>query len=283
MKIVHTIAELRSELDAHRAAGRSIGLVPTMGALHAGHEQLMVEAVAATDVVVATIFVNPLQFAPDEDLATYPRMVDDDAVVAERAGVSILFVPSDREMYPDENWTTVSLRVVTEPWEGGSRPTHFAGVATVVTKLFNIVGPCTGFFGQKDFQQLAMLKRMVSDLNMMVTVVGVPTVREDDGLAMSSRNLRLTPEHRAQAPVVQRALQAGAAAIGAGERDPAAVAAIIEAAIETAPDAEAPDYVAVVDAASLRTPDELSGEVRLLTAVKFGDVRLIDNIGVLIP
>lgn len=283
MKIVHTIAELRSELDAHRAAGRSIGLVPTMGALHAGHEQLMVEAVAATDVVVATIFVNPLQFAPDEDLATYPRMVDDDAVVAERAGVSILFVPSDREMYPDENWTTVSLRVVTEPWEGESRPTHFAGVATVVTKLFNIVGPCTGFFGQKDFQQLAMLKRMVSDLNMMVTVVGVPTVREDDGLAMSSRNLRLTPEHRAQAPVVQRALQAGAAAIGAGERDPAAVAAIIEAVIETAPDAEAPDYVAVVDAASLRTPDELSGEVRLLTAVKFGDVRLIDNIGVLIP
>ena len=280
MKLVHTIEELRNELTAHRAAGKSIGLVPTMGALHAGHEQLMVEAVRATDVVVATIFVNPLQFAPDEDLATYPRMVDDDAVVAERAGVSVLFVPSDQEMYPEENWTTVSLRVVTEPWEGESRPTHFAGVATVVAKLFNIVGPCTGFFGEKDFQQLAMLKRMVSDLNMEVSVVGVPTVREEDGLAMSSRNLRLTAQHRAQAPVVQRALQAGVAAIESGERSPDVVEAAIRAVLATASEADEPDYVAVVDAASLRTPDTLAGETRLLTAVHFGDVRLIDNVGV---
>lgn len=282
MKIVHTIEELRSELDAQRGAGRSIGLVPTMGALHAGHEQLMVEAAAATDVVVATIFVNPLQFAPDEDLATYPRMVDDDAVVAERAGVQFLFVPSDYEMYPQENWTTVSLRVVTEPWEGESRPTHFAGVATVVTKLFNIVGPCTGFFGEKDFQQLAMLKRMVSDLNMAVSVVGVPTVREADGLAMSSRNLRLTEAHRSQAPVVQQALQAGVAAIEAGERAPKAVESVIRGVIATASEASEPDYVAVVDAASLRTPETLSGETRLLTAVRFGDVRLIDNVGVFV-
>lgn len=282
MNIVHTIDELRSLLDAERAAGKTIGLVPTMGALHGGHEQLMATASTATDFSVATIYVNPLQFAPDEDLDSYPRMVDDDAVVAERAGIDVLFVPSDREMYPQENWTTVSVRVITGPWEGSSRPTHFEGVATVVTKLFGIVGPCTGFFGEKDFQQLAMLTRMASDLNMAVGVVGVPTVREHDGLAMSSRNLRLTPEHREQAPVVQQALQVGAQLIADGERDPAVVEAAIVEVIATAPDADTPDYVAVVDSATLVTPDVLSGDIRLLTAVRFGDVRLIDNIGVTI-
>lgn len=280
MNIIHTISELREALDTERAAGATVGLVPTMGALHGGHEQLMAEAVAATDVVAATIYVNPLQFAPNEDLDSYPRMLDADAAAAERAGVKYLFVPSDREMYPEENWTTVSLRVVTEPWEGESRPTHFAGVATVVAKYFNIAGPCVGFFGEKDFQQLAMLKRMVSDLNMAVEVVGVATVREDDGLAMSSRNLRLTAEHREQAPVVQRALQAGAASIEAGERDPAVVERAIRDVIATAPGAASPDYVAVVDASSLVTPTALAGDIRLLTAVYFGDVRLIDNIGV---
>lgn len=280
MKIVHTIDELRALLDAERAAGKTIGFVPTMGALHGGHEQLMAMASQSSDFSVASIYVNPLQFAPDEDLDSYPRMVDEDAVVAERAGIDVLFVPSDAEMYPQENWTTVSVRVITEPWEGESRPTHFDGVATVVSKLFGIVGPCTGFFGEKDYQQLALLTRMVSDLNMAVGVVGVPTVREDDGLAMSSRNLRLTPEHREQAPVVQQALQAGAQLIADGERDPAVVEAAIIDVISTAPGASAPDYVAVVDSATLITPDVLSGEIRLLTAVKFGDVRLIDNIGV---
>ncbi len=282
MKIVHTIQQLRSIVKAERTAGRSIGFVPTMGALHDGHATLMNVASDATDFLVASIYVNPLQFAPDEDLDSYPRMVDADAVVAEDAGVDLLFVPSDREMYPEENWTTVAVRVITEPWEGESRPTHFQGVATVVSKLFGIVGPCTAFFGEKDFQQLAMLTRMASDLNMEVDVVGVPTVREHDGLAMSSRNLRLTNEHRGQAPVVQRALQAGAALIAGGERSPSVVASEVERVIATAPGAEAPDYVAVVDAASLLTPDQLSGEVRLLTAVRFGDVRLIDNVGVTI-
>lgn len=280
MKIIHTITELRSILDEERSAGRRVGLVPTMGALHDGHLQLMVQAAASTDVVVASIYVNPLQFAPGEDLDSYPRMLDSDAAAAEQAGVDLLFVPSDAEMYPQENWSTVSLSVITEEWEGASRPTHLAGVATVVTKLFNIVGPCSGFFGQKDFQQLAMLGRMVSDLNMAIDVVGVPTVREDDGLAMSSRNLRLTAEHREQAPIVQQALQAGAAAIASGERDPVVVADVVRGLIKTASGAEDPDYVAVVDTASLRTPDVLSGETRLLTAVRFGDVRLIDNIGV---
>ena len=280
MNVVHTISELRAALDAERSAGKSIGFAPTMGALHEGHASLMVAASTSCDVGVASIFVNPLQFAPDEDLDSYPRMLDDDAAKAEAAGISYLFVPSVREMYPEENWTTVSLRVVTEPWEGDSRPTHFAGVATVVSKLFNIVGPCTAFFGQKDFQQLAMLRRMANDLNFPVVVEGMPTVREADGLAMSSRNLRLTPEHRAQAPTVQQALQAGVAAIKDGERDPAAVEAAVRAVIATAPSADTPDYVAVVDAASLRTPDTLAGDIRLLTAVYFGDVRLIDNVGV---
>lgn len=279
MEIIHSISELRRALDGARGAGNSVGFAPTMGALHEGHVSLMLAA-ASHDIGVASIFVNPLQFAPDEDLDSYPRMLDDDAAKADGAGIGYLFVPSAREMYPEENWTTVSLRVVTEPWEGNSRPTHFAGVATVVSKLFNIVGPCTAYFGEKDYQQLAMLRRMASDLNFRVDVRGMPTIREDDGLAMSSRNLRLTPEHREQAPVVQRALQAGVRAIERGMRDPADVEALIIAELATAPGAAEPDYVAVVEADSLRTPEVLSGEIRLLTAVQFGDVRLIDNVGV---
>ena len=282
MNVIHTITELQTALDQERATGRSIGLVPTMGALHGGHEQLIAAAVAATDTVVVSVYVNPLQFAPNEDLDSYPRMLDADIEAAGRAGARLIFAPSDAEMYPQENWSTVSLRVVTEPWEGASRPTHLAGVATVVTKLFNIVGSSTAFFGEKDFQQLAMLRRMASDLNMPVEVVGVPTVREEDGLAMSSRNLRLTPEHRLQAPIVQEALLAGVRVIGDGERSPSVVETAIREVIATAPDAAEPDYVAVVDAASLLTPEVLDGQVRLLTAVRFGDVRLIDNVGVTI-
>ncbi len=282
MNVIHTITELQTALDQERAAGRSIGLVPTMGALHGGHEQLIAAAVAATDTVVVSVYVNPLQFAPNEDLDSYPRMLDADIEAAGRAGARLIFAPSDAEMYPQENWSTVSLRVVTEPWEGASRPTHLAGVATVVTKLFNIVGSSTAFFGEKDFQQLAMLRRMASDLNMPVEVVGVATVREEDGLAMSSRNLRLTPEHRLQAPIVQEALLAGVRVIGDGERSPSVVETAIREVIATAPDAAEPDYVAVVDAASLLTPEVLDGQVRLLTAVRFGDVRLIDNVGVTI-
>lgn len=281
MDIIHTIADLREQLDARRVDGHTVGFAPTMGALHSGHGSLMTAASHDT-IGVASIFVNPLQFAPDEDLDNYPQTLDADIELAEQAGVDYLFVPSVREMYPEENWTTVSLRVVTEPWEGASRPDHLAGVATVVTKLFNIVGPCLAFFGEKDFQQLAMIRRLVIDLNMPIEVVGMPTVREDDGLAMSSRNLRLAEEHRAQAPVVNRALRRGAEAIERGERDPAAVEAIIRAVISTAPAAERPDYIAVVDAHSLLTPDVLAGSIRLLTAVRFGDVRLIDNVGIMV-
>ena len=279
MKIIHTIDELRGALDMERAADRSIGFAPTMGALHSGHIALL-EGAASHDVGVGSIFVNPLQFAPGEDLHSYPRMLDEDAAKAEAAGISYLFVPAVAEMYPQENWTTVSLRVVTEPWEGANRPTHLAGVSTVVTKLFNIIGPCTAYFGEKDFQQLAMIRRMVDDLNLPVGVRGLPTVREDDGLAMSSRNLRLSPEQRAEAPIIQRALQVGLGAIEAGERSPSAVETAVREVLATATLADEPDYVAVVDAASLVTPEVLSGEVRLLTAMAFGDVRLIDNVGI---
>ena len=279
MKIIHTIDELRGALDMERAADRSIGFAPTMGALHSGHIALL-EAASAHDVGVGSIFVNPLQFAPGEDLHSYPRMLDEDAAKAEAVGISYLFVPAVAEMYPQENWTTVSLRVVTEPWEGANRPTHLAGVSTVVTKLFNIIGPCTAYFGEKDFQQLAMIRRMVDDLNLPVGVRGLPTVREDDGLAMSSRNLRLSPEQRAEAPIIQRALQVGLGAIEAGERSPSAVETAVREVLATATLADEPDYVAVVDAASLVTPEVLSGEVRLLTAMAFGDVRLIDNVGI---
>ena len=189
MQTVTTIAELRRHLDASRAVGRTVGLVPTMGYLHAGHESLMVRASAECDDVVATIFVNPLQFAPDEDLDAYPRDLEGDTALATRAGVDWLFVPSVEEMYPRPVATTVSVAGVSAAMEGASRPTHFDGVATVVAKLFNIVGPCHAYFGEKDFQQLAVIRRMVSDLSAPVVVVGCPTLREDDGLAKSSRNV----------------------------------------------------------------------------------------------
>ncbi len=283
MEIIHTVSELRERLDVHRANGETVGFAPTMGALHHGHRSLMAAAAEHNDVAVMSIFVNPLQFAADEDLDTYPRMVEADTAMAESVGVRYAFVPSVSEMYPRENWTTVSLRVVTEPWEGDSRPTHFAGVATVVTKLFNIVGPCRAYFGEKDFQQLAMLRRMAADLNQPVDVIGMPTIREEDGLAMSSRNLRLLPEHRAEAHLVSAALRAGIAAIDAGERNPGAVESVIRAHLTEATHAEDPDYVAVVDASSLLVPEQLSGDVRVLIAVRFGDVRLIDNMGTTIP
>ena len=283
MELLHDPDQVRDRLDQLRSAGTTIGFVPTMGALHAGHARLIAAAATDTDAVLVSIFVNPLQFAADEDLDSYPRRLESDLAMAEEAGAGFAFVPTVSEMYPIENWTTVSVGVITDGWEGASRPRHLAGVATVVTKLFNIVGPCRAYFGEKDFQQLTMLRRMVADLNQPVEIVGIPTVREQDGLAMSSRNLRLSPEHRSQAPVVARALRSGVAAIEAGEVDPSAVESIIRDELASAPDAADPDYVAVVDAASLTRPDRLEGAVRVLTAVRFGDVRLIDNMGTTAP
>ena len=279
---IATITELRAALDAHRAAGRTVGFVPTMGYLHDGHVSLMTAARAETDVVVASIFVNPLQFGPTEDLGAYPRDLERDTAMAADAGVDLLFVPPVEEMYPRPVLTTVSVAEVSERLEGATRPTHFAGVATVVAKLFSIVGPCRAYFGEKDFQQLAVIRRMAADLSMPVEVIGCPTVRERDGLAMSSRNAYLTAEERAAAPVIHRALQSGRASILAGEDDPATVRQLVADIIAAEPLAEL-DYAAVVDAGTLADAEGLTGELRLLAAARFGRARLIDNVGVTAP
>ncbi len=279
---VTTIDELREALEGARRAGRTIGFVPTMGYLHAGHASLMEAARAEHDVVVTSIFVNPLQFGPTEDLDAYPRDLARDTALAEQCGADLLFLPSTTEMYPEPVRTTVSVAGVSAPLEGRARPTHFDGVATVVAKLFSIVGPCAAYFGEKDFQQLAVVRQMVRDLSIPVEVVGCPTVREPDGLAMSSRNAYLGPEERAAAPVVHAALEAGRAAVLAGETDPAAVRAVMAARIVAEPLAEL-DYAEVVDAATFEVPDPLQGTLRLLAAVRFGRARLIDNVGVEAP
>ena len=279
MKIIATIADLRSELDGHRTAGRTVGFVPTMGYLHEGHTSLMRAAGEADDVVVSSIFVNPLQFGAGEDLDAYPRDLARDTSLATDAGVDVLFTPTVTEMYPRPVLTTVSVAQVSEGMEGATRPTHFAGVATVVAKLFSIVGPCRAYFGAKDWQQIAVVRRMTSDLSLPVEVVARPTVRELDGLAMSSRNVYLTPEEREAAPVLYTALRSGVASIAAGERDPAVVRDLMADIIRAEPLAEL-DYAQVVDAESLTVPEPLSGNLRLLAAVRFGRARLIDNVGV---
>ena len=278
MQVV-TIKELRRTLDMERRVGRTIGLVPTMGFLHEGHASLMRRAAEETDVVVASIFVNPLQFGPTEDLGAYPRDLERDTRIAAESGVDLLFVPDVLEMYPQPVVTTVEVGELSDRFDGESRPGHFAGVATVVAKLFNIVGACTAYFGEKDFQQLAVVRRMAADLSWPAKVVGCATVRDPDGVALSSRNGYLTPDERAAAPVVHQALQAGVAAVQSGDRDPASVRARMADVVAEEPLAEL-DYVAVVEANSLAVPEALSGDLRLLAAVRLGRARLIDNVGV---
>lgn len=282
MQRVTTIAGLRAELDAARRDGRSVGLVPTMGYLHEGHLSLARAAAAHCDLVVMTIFVNPLQFAPTEDLATYPRDPEGDATKAGSAGVTLLFAPSLDEMYPqgrDAVLTGVSVPELSSVMEGASRRTHFGGVCTVVAKLFNIVGACRAYFGEKDFQQLAIVRRMADDLSFPVEVVGCPIVREHDGLAMSSRNVYLTEEERRVAPVLHRALRLGAAAIATGTTDAEEVRTLMRSEIQAAPLGEL-DYVEVADPDTL-APLSVAGErARLFGALRFGRARLIDNVGV---
>lgn len=275
--VVRSIDQIRSRLNTDRGAGLQVGFVPTMGYLHDGHGSLMRAARADNGVVVASIFVNPLQFAPDEDLDSYPRDLDRDSAVAEANGVDVLFVPSGEEMYPDGTvLTSVAVAELSSRWEGESRPSHFTGVATVVSKLFNIIGPCRAYFGRKDFQQLAIIRRMVHDLSTPVEVVGCPIIREPDGLAMSSRNIYLSPDERAAATVLRRALDAGTAAIEAGERDPKMVTDTMAAVVEVEPLARL-DYVAAVDPSTLETPDVLGPETQLLITTYVGSTRLIDN------
>jgi pantoate--beta-alanine ligase len=282
MDRVETIDELRATLARARAGGSTVGLVPTMGFLHEGHLSLARAAAGDCDVVVMTIFVNPLQFAPEEDLATYPRDPDGDAAKAEAAGVTVLFTPPLTEMYPDGRdavATGVAVPALSSVMEGASRRTHFGGVCTVVAKLFNIVGECRAYFGEKDFQQLAIIRRMASDLSFPVQVVGRPIVREDDGLAMSSRNVYLTDEERAVAPVLQRALRLGAAAILSGTTNADEVRTLMRAEIQAAPVGTL-DYVEVADPDSLAPLTVAGPNARLFGAVRFGRARLIDNVGV---
>jgi pantoate--beta-alanine ligase len=268
-------------LEAARGAGRSVGLVPTMGALHAGHESLIVRAAAECDTVAVSIFVNPLQFGDPADLDRYPRSVETDLEVCRRLGVSVVFVPTVAAMYP--GWpglpaTVVSVGPVAAPWEGASRPGHFEGVATVVAKLFALAGRCRAYFGDKDFQQVAVVRRMAADLCFPVEVVGCPTVREPDGLALSSRNALLSVEERRSAPVLWRALIAGRRAVEAGERDPAAVAAVVAGVVGAAPLVSL-DYAALVDPSDLTVPPvvDTARDLRLIIAARLGTVRLIDN------
>jgi pantoate--beta-alanine ligase len=277
--MVGTIAEVRRELDAARTAGATVGLVPTMGYLHDGHGSLFRRARSACDVVVASIFVNPLQFGANEDLSTYPRDLDRDRALAEREGVDLLLVPSVEEMYPSPVLTSVSVAEIPDRLEGASRPGHFTGVATVVAKLLNIFGPDRAYFGDKDWQQVAVIRRMVDDLSFPVEIVACPTVREPDGLAMASRNAYLTADERAVAPTLHRALAAGADAVTAGERSPAAVEKVMADVVATVPAFEL-DYAVAVDAATLAPVDPLAGDVRLLIAARLGRPRLIDNLGV---
>ena len=279
MKVLRTIAAVRAAHGVARDAGQTIGLVPTMGFLHTGHASLMHAARRDTDLVTATIFVNPLQFAPTEDLASYPRDLERDTELAAAAGVDVLFVPDATEMFPDgEMQTTVRVDALARRWEGASRLGHFAGVATIVAKLFAIAGPCRAYFGEKDFQQLQVVRRMAFDLSLPVDVVGCPIVRETDGLALSSRNVYLTKEQRAAAPVLKAALDAASAAIRAGERSGSAVEALVAKHIATEPLAKL-DYIGAVDAATLEPLRLLQGEIRLLLTARVGIPRLLDNCG----
>jgi pantoate--beta-alanine ligase len=284
MQVFDNINSFRSDLDAARAGGAVVGFVPTMGYLHAGHLTLVERAVAECDVVAVSIFVNPLQFAANEDLASYPRDLDRDLELVAGAGATHVFAPPVHEMYPTEVLTTVRVAELSDPMEGATRPTHFAGVATVVAKLFSITGPCRAYFGEKDFQQLAVVRRMAADLSMPVTVVGCPTVREPDGLAMSSRNVYLDDDQRQAALVIHRALTAGAAAIVDGERSAAAVRTLMADIISGEPSATL-DYAEVADPDTLAPLDDLvaGAHVRLLAAAQVGRPRLLDNVGVTVP
>lgn len=276
MEVLSTIAAVRDRLEAHRRAGRSIGLVPTMGYLHVGHMELVRRARAENDVVAATIFVNPLQFAPTEDFARYPRDMARDSQMLDEARCDLLFAPTVEEMYPTAVDTAVELQHLGAILEGERRPGHFRGVATVVAKLFNIVQPTRAYFGEKDYQQLAVIRRMVADLSVPVAIVGVPTVRDADGVACSSRNVYLSEAERAAAPVLSQTLKEAEARIAAGQRDFSRLRSHLEAFLVREPLAD-PDLVEVRDADSLGEARPESRAVVVLLAVRIGRTRLLDQ------
>jgi len=281
MQVIDTVEAWRKALAAERAAGRSVGLVPTMGALHAGHAALVRRAASECDVVGVSVFVNPLQFGASEDLAAYPRSLAADAEIASANGATLVFAPSVAEMYPRPIATVVSVPALAARWEGSSRPGHFDGVATVVAKLFAQAGACRAYFGEKDYQQLCVVRRLADDLDLAVEVVGCPTVREADGLALSSRNVYLSPAERTAAPTLYEALRAGADALRSGAT--AADARRAMRALVTAQPVFELDYAEPVDPDSLEPLDAAlppGSSARLLIAARLGRTRLIDNLGV---
>jgi pantoate--beta-alanine ligase len=284
VRVITSARAFSDALEGERALGRRVGLVPTMGALHAGHRSLVERAAIECDIVAVTVFVNPLQFNVAEDLVNYPRDLEGDVSQAADSGASIVFAPPVPEMYPGfpaPVATSVHVDAVGDGLEGASRPGHFDGVATVVAKLCSLAGKSRVYFGEKDFQQLAVVRRMVTDLSLPVEIVACPTVREESGLALSSRNVRLSDDGRLAALALHRALTAGLGALDAGERDPVRVNAFMRDVLN-ATEGVSPDYAVAVDAATLATPEKLSGEVRLLVAATVGPVRLIDNVGMVL-
>lgn len=276
MIIAKTIQEVRDQVRAWKAAGQSIGLCPTMGYLHAGHASLMAASVGLCDKTVASVFVNPIQFGPNEDLADYPRDFEHDCALLETEGVDLVFHPDANEMYADDFCTFVDIDGLSQTLCGASRPSHFRGVCTVITKLLNIVEPDKIFFGQKDAQQLAIVRRMVRDLNFNVDVVGCPIVRESDGLAKSSRNTYLSAKEREAALVLSRSVRLGQALAAGGERSSEKLLAAMRDKLAGEPMAEV-EYVEVVDGESMQPVDAFKSGDLVAMAVRIGTTRLIDN------
>ncbi|HQE84585.1 MAG TPA: pantoate--beta-alanine ligase [Candidatus Hydrogenedentes bacterium] len=279
MKLFHTADAMRAWSEEQRAAGKTIGFTPTMGALHAGHESLMLAAAGQNDVSVLSIYVNPTQFAPHEDFNEYPRTLDADSAIAAMAGVHAIYAPADPMMYPEGYATFIDVERITQRMCGGSRPHFFRGVATVVAKLFNTVRPHRAYFGQKDAQQAAVIRRMVRDLDMGIEIVEMPIVREPDGLAMSSRNRYLNPAERQRALCLSRALNLARKMLEAGERNPQP---ILDTVRQTMHDVDI-DYVELVDANEIVPLDRMRGTVLLAVAARVGETRLIDNIKFTVP
>ena len=276
MNISGSISEVRQIVKEWRKEGLTVGFVPTMGYLHEGHKSLIDKAVKENDRVVVSVFVNPIQFGPTEDLASYPRDLERDAKLCEEAGANLIFHPEKEEMYFDDFSSFVEVQGVSKGLCGKSRPIHFRGVCTVVTKLFNIVKPDRAYFGQKDAQQLAVVKRMVRDLNMDIEIIGCPIIREEDGLAKSSRNTYLSPEERKAAVILSKSLKLGKEAIEKGERDSKKIIDIITNNINTEKLAKI-DYVEIVDPLSIENIDKIENSALVAMAVYIGKKRLIDN------
>lgn len=277
MRIVETIQEVREQVKEWRKQGLSVGLVPTMGYLHEGHKSLIDRAVAENDKVVVSVFVNPMQFGPKEDLASYPRDLDRDAALCKAAGAALVFHPQPEEMYHSDFSSFVDMNTLTGGLCGKSRPIHFRGVCTVVSKLFNIVLPDKAYFGQKDAQQLAVIRHMVSDLNFGIEIVGCPIIREEDGLAKSSRNTYLNEEERKAALILSKSLKEGKALLDAGEKEATKIRQVITNKLKSEPLAKI-DYVEVVDWNTLEPVTLIDGPILVAIAVYIGKTRLIDNI-----